>query len=310
MIWSAVRHLRAVIALLLLAGCGPRETEVRPSGTVEVDEAHVASRYGGRVEKIFAQEGDSLTTGQSLVQLDAAELRARRDQHAAALAELAAGPRREEIAAAQAEWEAQSTDLELARREQQRADDLFTQKTIAGTEHDRAVSRARALDKSVAAAKARLDLLLAGTRAERLALARAQLAELDAQLREMTITAPTNAVLEVLNVKPGDVLAPNREAATLLLTNHLWVRVYVPQTALGQIQLSQAVTVLADALPGQNFRGSVEQIGRAAEFTPRNVQTPADRIQQVFGIKVRLDNTGGRLHAGMSVEVKFPEATK
>jgi multidrug resistance efflux pump len=124
----------------------------------------------------------------------------------------------------------------------------------------------------------------------------------------MAITAPTNAGVEVLSVKPGDVLTPNREAATLLLTNHLWVRVYVPQTSLGQIRLGQPVTILADALPGQTFRGSVEQIGREAEFTPRNVQTPADRIRQVFGIKVRLDNSDGRLHAGMSVEVEFSAA--
>ena len=307
--WPTARHLSAGTAFLLLfTGCGQRNpAATRPSGTVEVDVAHVASRYGGRVQRVLAQEGDALTTGQPIVQLDAAELRARRDQLAAALAELEAGPRREEIAAAKAEWEAQSTDLELARSEQKRADDLFAQKTISDTEHDRAMSRARTLEKSVAAAKARYDLLLAGTRTERLAQSRALIAELDTQLREMTITSPTNAVLEVLNVKPGDVLAPGREAATLLLTNHLWVRVYVPQTELGRIQLGQAVTVLADALPGRDFPGVVEQIGRAAEFTPRNVQTAADRIKQVFGIKVRLDDRDGRLHAGMSVEVKFPK---
>lgn len=307
--WSAVRHLSAglLVLALFLAGCRPRETEIRPSGTIEVDEARVASRYGGRVEKIFVQEGDAVTAGQPLIQLEAAELRARHDQQAATLAELEAGPRREEIAAAKAEWQAQSADLDLARSEQKRSDDLFAQKTISDTEHDRAVSRARTLEQGVAAAKARYDLLLAGTRVERLALARAQLAELDTQLREMTISAPTNAVIEVLNVKPGDVLVPNREAATLLLTNHLWVRVYIPQASLGQVRLGQAVSVLPDALPGRTFPGTVEQIGRQAEFTPRNAQTPADRIQQVFGIKVRVDG-GGQLHAGMSVEVKFPSA--
>src|SRR5437899_3014987 len=82
-----------------------------------------------------------------------------------------------------------------------------------------------------------------------------------AQLREMTIAAPTNCVLEVLSVKPGDVLAPNREVATLLLTNHLWVRVFVPQPWLGRIKLGDAVNVRADAFPDRDFRGAVEQIG-------------------------------------------------
>src|SRR6266542_2622121 len=147
--------------------------------------------------------------------------------------------------------------------------------SVSETERDQAVSRAAAMEKSVAAARSRYDLLLAGTRPERLAQAKARLAELDAQLCEMRIQAPTNCTLEVLSVKIGDVLPPNREVATLLLTGHLWVRVYVPQPWLGWIQLGQKVRVLVDAFPDQAFAGEVEQIGRAAEFTPRNVQTAA-----------------------------------
>src|SRR6266542_1542985 len=178
--------------------------------------------------------------------------------------------------------------------------------SVSETERDQAVSRAAAMEKSVAAARSRYDLLLAGTRPERLAQAKARLAELDAQLCEMRIQAPTNCTLEVLSVKIGDVLPPNREVATLLLTGHLWVRVYVPQPWLGWIQLGQKVRGLVDAFPDQAFAGEVEQIGRAAEFTPRNVQTPGERVKQVFAIKVRLDS--GRLRAGMSADVFFPGA--
>jgi HlyD family secretion protein len=300
--------LLSAALIVSLSACDWRpltKQEPLPSGTIETDEARVASRYGGRVEQVLAQEGDALTTGQPIVRLDAAELHARRRQMVAMLAELEAGPRKEEIAAGKAEWEAQLAQLELARTEHKRAEELFAQKTISETERDRAASSASALEKSVAAAKARYDLLLAGTRSERLDQARAQLAETDAQLREMTISAPADCVLEVLNVKPGDVLAPNREVATLLLTNHLWVRVFVPQTALGGIKLGDAAMVRVDAFPGREFRGAVEQIGRAAEFTPRNVQTSGERIQQVFAVKVRLENPDGQLRAGMSVEVEF-----
>jgi HlyD family secretion protein len=294
------------VLVAAVAGCGPRDdSSQRPSGTIEVDEARVGSRYGGRVERVRAREGDALATGQVIVELAADELKARREQVAALLSELETGPRKEDIAVAKAEWEAQTTELELARIDRQRALELFTEKTIAVNERDRAVSHAQTLEQTAAAAKARYELLLAGTRPERLTQARAQLAEIDAQLREMVIVAPTNAVLEVLGVKVGDLLPPNGEAATLLFTNHLWVRVFVPQPWLGQIKLGQPVSVRADAFPGREFTGSVEQIGRAAEFTPRNVQTPADRIQQVFGVKVRLPNPGGELRAGMSVEVSF-----
>ena len=308
------RTIFPIAAALALAlgglSCKPNSNPQSVSGTIETDEAHVASRYGGRVEKLFAQEGDALKAGQIIVELDAAELRARRDQLAAQLAELEAGPRKEEIDAAKHDWEALAAQLDQARADAKRAEELFAQKTISPAEHDQAVSRASTFEKNVAAAKSRYDLLLAGTRPERIALARAQLAEIDAQLSEMKIAAPGDCVLEVLSVKVGDVLAPNREIATLLLTNHIWVRVFVPEPWLGHIKVGDVVKVRVDSFPGRDFSGTVGQIAREAEFTPRNVQTVEDRIKQVFGVKVRLDNSEGQLRAGMSADVVFPNMPK
>lgn len=303
----------ALMALALLAsGCSvndaPRTNSV--SGTIETDEARVASRYGGRVERILAVEGDTLKAGQVIVELDAAELRPRRDQAAALLADLESGPRPQELDAARHDWEALAAEWEQAKADAKRAEELFSEKTISQTEREQAVTRARTLEKNTAAAKSRYDLLLAGTRPERIAQARAQLAEIDTQLREMKIAAPSDCVLEVLSVKAGDVLAPNREVATLLLPQHLWVRVYVPEPWLGRVQLGAPVKVRVDSDPGRDFAGVVEQIAREAEFTPRNVQTVGERVKQVFGIKVRLDNREGKLRAGMAADVFFPGVLK
>jgi multidrug resistance efflux pump len=275
------------------------------SGTVEVDEVHVASRYGGRVEKINAQEGDTLTNGQPIVELDAAELHARREYTAAVLEELEHGPRPAEIDAAKHDWESLEAQLEFARAEAKRARELFQQNVNSPTDVDDANSRAKSLQQSTDAAKRRYDLLAEGTRPERIAQTRAQLAEIDTQLREMQIAAPGDCVLEVLSVKVGDVLAANREVATLLYTQHLWVRVYVPEPWLGLVQIGQTVKVHTDS-SREEFAGTIEQINRAAEFTPRNVQTVEDRVRQVFGVKVRLPSDTGRLRAGMSVDVSLP----
>jgi len=277
------------------------------SGTIEVDEVRVASRYGGRVQKILAHEGDALKPGDVIVELDAAELQARREQAASLLKEMENGPRPPEIVAASNDWQSLVAQLTFARAEATRARELFEAKTISTTERDSATSRALAMEQSVSAAKQRYELLVEGTRPERIEQARAQLAEIDAQLREMKIVAPTNCVLEVLSVKVGDVMPANREVATLLLTQHLWVRVYVPESWLGLIQLGQQVNVRIDSFPNKDFHGTVEQINREAEFTPRNVQTVEDRIRQVFGVKVRLSNEEGQLRAGSSADVYFPD---
>ncbi len=311
LVCAHVHRRFAILAVglgLFVASCSqPPPSSV--SGTIEADEVHIGSRYGGRVQKLFAQEGDSLTNGQVIAELDAAELPARRDRMAAQLAELEAGPRKEEIAAAKADWEAQLADLALARTNAQRSIELFAQNTVSATERDQTVTRANLLEKTAASAKSRYDLLVAGTRPEQITQARAQLAELDTQISEMKISAPSNSTLEVLSVKVGDVIAPNQPIATLILP-HIWVRVYVPETWLAHIKVGDTATVSIDGYRGRDFSGVVEQIARSAEFTPRNVQTVEERIKQVFGIKVRLDNANGDLRAGMSADVSFPNVGK
>jgi HlyD family secretion protein len=297
-----------VLSFALLCGCSKWNEQPRrdsASGTIEVDESRVASRYGGRVEEILAREGDLLAPGRTLVRLHASELKARHTQAASVLEELKAGPRKEEIESAKNDWQALVAELEFARADAKRVSELFEEKTVPASDRDRAITRAASLEKNVAAARSRYDLLVAGTRPERIAQAEAQLREIETQIREMEIVAPTNAILEVLHVKVGDVLAPNQNIATLLLADHLWVRVYVPEPWLGHIKLGGPVRVRVDSFPNKDFAGEVEQIARAAEFTPRNVQTVSDRIKQVFGVKVRLP-TDGELRAGMAADVIFP----
>jgi len=295
-------------ALSFFAISCKRSSDQQFTGTIETDEIRVGSRYGGRVEMISAWEGDTLTNGQMVVALDAAELQAQRDRAAAMLAEMKAGPRREEIVAAKQDWEAVVAELEFARAEAKRSNELGDQKAISQTDRERAVSRAASLEKSAAAAKSRYDLLKAGTRPEQIAQAAAALAEIEARLREMQVLAPTNSVLEVLHVRKGDVLAPNQPVATLIVPQRIWVRVYVPETMLGGLKLGQEVSVRVDSFPNRQFPGRIEQINRAAEFTPRNVQTAAERIKQVFGIKIGLDNSEGLLRAGMGAEAIFSKS--
>ncbi len=269
---------------LLLFSCQRRSDSV--SGTIEVDEVHVAPRAGGRVEKIDAQEGDVLRPGQLILEMDAAELTAQRELAQA------------QINTAQHDAEAQAAQLEFMRADAQRQQELLKSKAVSPNEAERAASVARAQEKSVEAARTRITQ------------AQAQLAAIEAQLREMRVVAPADCVLEVLNVKVGDVLPPNREVATLILPQSMWVRVYVPQPWLGHIKTADEVRVRVDSFPRDDFKGKVEQVNRQAEFTPRNVQTVEDRIRQVFGVKIRLENRDDKLRAGMSADVFFPNVPR
>jgi HlyD family secretion protein len=297
------------LALLLAAlagGCRRDDRREWASGTIEADVVRVGSRHGGRVLRVAVNEGDAVKAGQLIAELEAPELPPMRDQAAAQLAELEAGARPEELAVARAEIDAIRAELDLADSEAARIRRLAAQGSATAMELDRGESRVRTLGKSVAAAQRRLELLLAGTRAERLAQARARVRELDAQLAELRVVAPADAIVESLPAKAGDPVGPNREVATLLPSGRLWVRVYVPQPWIGFLKAGDAAEVRADAFPGRVFAGRIEQVAREAEFTPRNVQTPAERVQQVFGIKIALAPGDHALRAGMSVDARFP----
>ena len=176
--------------LFLLVGCGGRGKAV--SGTIEVDEAHVGPRAGGRVEKILQWEGDHLHEGQLIIQLDASELRARRDLANA------------QINTALHDADAQQAQLVFLNDEARRQQDLLQRRVVSSSDAERAGSSAKTQEKNLAAAQMRV------------AQARAQLADIDAQLAEMQVVAPADSILEVLSVKVGDVLPANREAATLI----------------------------------------------------------------------------------------------
>jgi HlyD family secretion protein len=282
------RRLRALSALLAtvlaVSSCSKRDDSV--SGTIEVDEVHVAPRMGGRVQKIFAREGDRLKSGDVIVELDAAELPAQRDLAQA------------QVDAAVSDAEGQESQLQFLRNEAKRQQELLRNRTVSPGEAERAVSAAATQEKAVQAARMRV------------AQAKANLAQIESQLNEMRVVAPGATILEILSVKVGDVLPPNREVATLLVPDYLWVRVYVPQPWLAHIRLGDEVRVRVDSFPDEEFRGTVEQISRQAEFTPRNVQTVEDRIRQVFGVKIRLENRDEKLRAGMSADVTFPNVPK
>lgn len=174
-----------------------------------------------------------------------------------------------------------------------------------------AVAASRGSTTASEAAKKRTER---GFRPEDIAAAKAQmiaaegdLREAESQWNERQVKSPTNAVVEVMDIRPGDLLPANTTVAKLLEADQLYVVVYVPQSLIGRIHLGQGAEVRVDAFD-QPFHAKVEQIRQQAEFLPRNVQTKDEREHQVVGVKLRVENPESRLRAGINADVKFSEA--
>jgi HlyD family secretion protein len=246
------------------------------------------------------------------------------------------GARRQEIDAARAELDAANADYEVAKSNFTRIEQLSRDGISSRQDYDNAKA---ALDRARGrrdATKQQLDLLLAGTRTEEIqraekqyqqararqqliekgarkedidaavsqvTRARAALQQIETQVTELEVKSPADAFIEVLQVRPGDLIAPNSPVATLVELDRLWVRVYVPEPELGHAQLGKETGITVDSFTGEVFKGTIEQISARGEFTPRNIQTREERTHQVFAVRVRVDNSARKLRAGMAADV-------
>jgi HlyD family secretion protein len=144
-----------------------------------------------------------------------------------------------------------------------------------------------------------------GNRSEDIDLAKAAYNYDQARARESQVISPSAASVEVLDVRPGDLIAPNVPVATLLERDQIYIRIYIPETEIGRVHLGQQAEVRVDSFPKTVFNGVVEQINQQAEFLPRNVQTRSERVHQVIGVKIRVNDTTGGVRSGMAADVKL-----
>ncbi|HEY8131591.1 MAG TPA: efflux RND transporter periplasmic adaptor subunit [Thermoanaerobaculia bacterium] len=278
--------------------------ELTASGTLEARTVNVGSLVGGRVTRVLVDEGSHVAAGQVLVMLETettdrqiAEQRAAIEAAAAQLAKAIAGPRPEEIAKA----EAVAANDE---RDRLRLERLYRAGIVAKEQLDDATTKAKGSAED-------LRILKKGTRPEDIEAARAELKQqqrrLDTLLKqraETTVTSSVTGVVQSMGLRPGDLVAPNQPVAEILESSQLWVRVYVPETELGLLHINQAVRVRVDTFPNDWFPGHIASVSSQGEYTPRNVQTRAQRAEQVFGVKVFVD-PNPKLKAGMAADVDF-----
>jgi HlyD family secretion protein len=287
------------------------------SGNIEAHESLVSFKVTGRITQLPVEEGQSVTAGQLLAQIDNDDYR----QQAAAdqatvevkareldLAE--AGNRSEDIAQAQQNVRDAQDDLNQKQRDYARYEALFQKDEIEGQQVDQAktaVERAQAtLDRQQQALKE----MVAGTRKEQIAVDRADVQQAGdtagisrIRVGYTTLTAPFAGVITVREAELGEVVAPGTPIYTLDDLQHIWVQVYVPETNLGEVHWGQDCSVTTDTYPGKTYHGRVSFISSQAEFTPKTVQTTAERVTLVYLVKVDVDNPNLELKPGMPADV-------
>lgn len=175
----------------------------------------------------------------------------------------------------------------------------------------------------MAETRERARLIQAGPRPETILQARARtkqaaaaLALAQTRLDQTRLVSTLDGVVLSHHVEAGEFVAAGTPVVTVADTVHMWVRAYLNETDLGRLRLGQKVTVRTDATTNRTHEGTVAFISSEAEFTPKTVQTPKERVRLVYRVKVDVLNPRDELKTGMPADVivpvtaEFPSATK
>lgn len=297
-----------------------RPTGLSATGTIEVTRADIMPKTNGYLKDYTLQKGDFVTTGQLIAKLARPDLEAQllRDEAglakaAAQLRDLESGARSQELSVAEAGLQSAEAQYQKAHADLERYRALHASGAIS----DQQLETARLSDKvcadAVRSASANLSQLLEGNRkeqieAQRLEVQRSKaiLAASKAALEDACIASPLSGLVLSKNFEAGEYVNPGAAIATIGDMNDCWVKIYIPSEQLGLLRVGQAATIRVDSFPEKNFSGSIKEIAQSAEFTPRQSITPKERANQVFAVKVKLENGNGLFKPGMPADVVFP----
>ncbi len=164
--------------------------------------------------------------------------------------------------------------------------------SAATLERDRALERAAERNAELAAASVR-------NAEETLKMARIVLGY-------TVLTAPFTGVILVRQAELGESVVPGSPVVTLADIDHVWLRAYVNETDISRNRFGEPVTVTTDSYPGKQYRGRISFIAAEAEFTPKSVETHAERVTLVYRIRIDLENPTHELVPGLPGDAHIP----
>ncbi|MGH9558896.1 MAG: HlyD family efflux transporter periplasmic adaptor subunit, partial [Bryobacteraceae bacterium] len=332
------------------------------SGNLELTQVDISFKIPGRLVARNADEGQWVKKGELIAELDPSQLawQAKRDQAlvqsadssyqqlqtaiayqkatlesdiaakqaelnqaTAKLEVLLSGSRKQDIQQAAAGVSDAQAQLEFARQDWTRMQQLYKNADISTQQYDQSRMKFDSAQAALNQAREKYSLVKEGPRPEDIAAGRAEVARAqaavktaeanrlelkrkqeqlveskaeieksraqvgisEAQLGDTRAYAPMDGVVLVKSAEVGEVLAAGANVMTLGDLEHPWLRAYINETDLGRIKLGQKVKLTTDSFPGKAYWGKISYISSQAEFTPKQIQTKEERVKLVYRIK-------------------------
>lgn len=277
------------------------------NGRIEATEVDVATKLAGRVAEIMVDEGDFLTPGQVVAQMDTQVLKAQLAQAQAQVRQAENARLTAQALVAQRESEQATAKAVVSQRE---AELVATQKRFARTEtlvkrnampqqqldDDRAVMQSA--QAALAASRSQVISAQAGIEAAKsqvieaqsaIEAANASVARLQADIDDSLLKAPRAGRVQYRVAQPGEVLPAGGKLLNLVDLGDVYMTFFLPAGQAGRVHLGDEVRLIIDAVPQYVIPAKVSYVASVAQFTPKSVETASEREKLMFRVKARID---------------------
>lgn len=295
------------------------ENKLTASGTVEVTKYDVTPRIAGYIRNLSYKEGDFLTEGILVCQIEREDLQ-RQNESAwqavqvaqATLADMQRGAREQEIFMAKSQIDKTKAVYDKTRADLNRNEQLYAVGGISRQELDNAHEANNVAKEDYLSAQANYDLVMEGTRKDQIVAQVAEVQRLIAAAKanedlvnNMNLYSPVNGVIISKNFENNEYINAGESVITIADLKDCWIKVYISTMDLGKVYIGQKAELMVDAFPQEKFTGKVVEISDEAEFTPRESITKEERANMVFAVKIKIENIDSKIKAGMPADVIF-----
>ena len=300
--------------LLVLTACNQHKIDTDASGVFEADEVIVSAEQNGKLLSFPVQEGDTLSKGALVGNIDMSNTMLQKQQVQATIAALrdkTTNPK-PQMELVQRQLAVEEAQLAQQLREKTRTENLLKADAATQKQLDDINSAIDVLQKQIAVSKQQiaLDNSNIATQNRTIYSEQAPLEKSAAQIQDNInkgqIINPTKGTVLTKYALQGEMTTMGKALYKIANLDTVILRAYVTGSQLTQVKLGQAVKVYSDQGSDQyrEYAGIVYWISDKSEFTPKTIQTKDERANLVYAVKIHVKNDG-LLKLGMYGEVKF-----
>jgi HlyD family secretion protein len=287
---------------------GPRAAAtILVSGNIEAHQSVLGFKtVQSRIVELPFDEGQWVEKGTLIARLDDSDYRQQVviNQAALTMQERQLAAAEQNLSAAEQTVESDAADLTFRQQEYDRAATLLKQGSGTVEQRDQTYA---ALRQSTAVHERDVALKNAAERQVELAKSAIEGAAATLKMSQIVLgytvlTAPFAGVIQVRQAELGEIMVPGTPVVTLADLDHVWLRAYINETDIGKVRYGEKADVTTDTYPGKIYAGRVSFISANAEFTPKSVETHAERVTLVYRIRIDIDNPTHELVPGMPAD--------